>query len=372
MGTRKFILEGVSPYSDDTALAIQNFVYGRPARQGEHELRVAYPLYSIILFLPFSLISDFSLARAVWMTVLEVALLFNTYFAIKLARWAPSRWMLVWCFIFSVIWYHAFRPLINGNAVILIGLGITGGLLALRNKSDEMAGVLFAFCSIKPQVILIITIFLYFWSIKQKRFKFIIWHASTITLLILSSLLLISDWPLQNLAEIIRYPGYNPPGTFGSALAALLPGIGQQAGWIMTGILALMLLVEWRMSLRSDVNGVIWCAFLTLAASQWIGIQTDPGIFIVLIPCIILIFAIWEQRWKSIGLILTISSMILLLLGLWALFVFTLEPGYQPQQSPIMFFPLPLFVIVGLYWIRWWAIKPPSLWFDNVAMFDDF
>ena len=54
VGTKTFVQEEISPYSDDVALEIQNLVYGRPARNGEHELRVAYPFYSIFLFLPFT------------------------------------------------------------------------------------------------------------------------------------------------------------------------------------------------------------------------------------------------------------------------------------------------------------------------------
>ena len=75
MGTRKYVLQNVSPYSDETALAIQNFAYGHPAQSGEHELRVAYPLYSIIFFLPFAIIPKFAIARALWMTLLEAALM---------------------------------------------------------------------------------------------------------------------------------------------------------------------------------------------------------------------------------------------------------------------------------------------------------
>ncbi len=47
MGTKSFFEDGLSPYSDEVALRIQTMVYGRAARAGEHELRVAYPLYSI-------------------------------------------------------------------------------------------------------------------------------------------------------------------------------------------------------------------------------------------------------------------------------------------------------------------------------------
>ena len=56
VGTRSLFGEGLSPYSDQVALRIQTLVYGRAALPGEHELRVAYPLYSIVLFSPFALI----------------------------------------------------------------------------------------------------------------------------------------------------------------------------------------------------------------------------------------------------------------------------------------------------------------------------
>ena len=50
MGTRTFLTEDISPYSDETAKRIQVFAYGHPAGPGEHQLRVAYPLYSILFF----------------------------------------------------------------------------------------------------------------------------------------------------------------------------------------------------------------------------------------------------------------------------------------------------------------------------------
>src|SRR5690606_33385473 len=61
VGTKSYVQDGISPYSDEVALRIQDLVYGRPARSGEHELRVAYPFYSIFLFLPFSFFQDFSI-----------------------------------------------------------------------------------------------------------------------------------------------------------------------------------------------------------------------------------------------------------------------------------------------------------------------
>jgi len=366
VGTRVLVQEGISPYSDEAAVRIQTAAYGRPAQPGEHELRVAYPLYSIIFFLPFALISDFSLARALWMTLLEVALVGLTVFSIRLANWKPNRLFLVLFLVFSVLFYHSVRPIINGNAILLVGLFIAGGFLAMRNRADELAGVLFAFATIKPHIVLILLVYVLIWSYKQKRWRLIGWLIGSVFLLSASAALLIPDWILQNLREVLRYPGYNPPGTLRAALTAVLPGIGSRIGWAISALLGIVLMIEWWLSLRMNFRGFFWVACLTLTISQWIGIQTDPGNFIILMPALVLVFSLLGSRWKRAGQIFVSGSIALLLIGLWALFLATVEYGVQPQQSPLMFLPLPLYLLVTLYWVRWWAVGPPNMWFDSI------
>ena len=58
-----------------------------------------------------------------------------------------------------------------------------------------------------------------------------------------------------------------------------------------------------------------------------------------------------------------------LFFGLWWLFLTTIQRGDQPIQHPIMFFPLPLFMLLGLYWVRWWAIRPPRPLMDEMRIF---
>jgi hypothetical protein len=371
IGTKNFVFEGVSPYSDETALAAQQIAYGRPARNGESELRETSPLYSILVYLPFSLLNDFILSRALWMTVLEVALILIGYLSLRMTAWKLPIWLMILYFIFTIFWYHSFQPLSNGSVVILVCLAMTGGILALKNKSDELAGVLLAFCMIKPLLALILTIFFYYWTIKNRRYKFIIWHMSILGILILSSLLLMPDWPMQNLRETIHSFSPNSVSTFGKALASLLPGIGQRVGWVMTGLMALILLFEWRASIHSGTKGLLWCACLTLVASQWIGIPTDPGNFIIMFPGLALAFSLLEKRWVRIGNLLTMLSFLFLFVGIWLIFFASLPSGLTSQQSSIMFFPLPGFMLVILYWVRWWAIKPPKLWFDEISDDED-
>ena len=367
MGTRALVKDGISPYSDAAALKIQTFAYGRPARPGEHELRVAYPLYSVVLFIPFALIDDFVLARAAWMTLLEIGLVGLTFFSLSLAKWKPSTILLGWMLIFSVFWYHGLRPLINGNAVVLVAFVLLGGFLALRAGSEELAGVLFAFSTIKPQVVVLVLAFMFFWGLANQKGRMLVWMVGTVLLLSASAALIYPDWIVQNLREVIRYPSYNPPGTPGAAFASWWPEFGSRLGLGLSALMILLVLGEWWAARKADVRGVIWTACLTLTASQWIGIQTDPGNFIVLFPALIYAFGMIAERWKRGASLLAGGSLLVLLVGLWAIFISTLQRGDQPIQSPVMFFPLPAFVFVLLYWVRWWAITPPR---NRLDMFD--
>lgn len=367
VGTRSFITEGISPYSDEVALRIQDMVYGRPALEGEHELRVAYPLYSIIIFLPFALIKEFTMARAVWMTVLEFALVALCFLSLRVTRWKPTPLILMLLLIFSLFWYHGLRALILGNAVILVSLMVVGALLSIRGNEDEFAGVLLGFASIKPQVVVVLLIFITLWAINRRRWKIIFWMVGTIALLSAAAALLMPDWIMQNLREIIRYPGYNPPGTPAAVFAVYMPGVGQRVGQTVSIFLAVLLLIEWWFSLRGDFRAFLWAACLTLVASQWIGIQTDPGNFIVCYPALILILAMWDERWHRKSTLLIIGALVLLFVGIWLVFVRTLERSYQPIQSPMLFFPLPMFLFIGLYWVRWWAIRPLPTWISTLT-----
>lgn len=343
------LLHGETPYSDKTALEIQKMVYGRPAQPGEHELRVAYPIYSAIIFGPFALISNFTLARSLWMTFLEVIILGTSLLALKVIGWQPRVLTLSLFITFSLFWYHAVRPLINGNAVAVVAFLFVAVIWAIQNKRDALAGALLAFSTIKPQLALLPALFMLLWTLSQQRWRFIAWFFASLALLVVAGMMIIPAWPLQNLAEIMRYTGYNPPTTVGAALESWWPGLGRQLGWLVSIGMAGILFWEWKGVRHSDPARFLWIFSLTLVASQWIGITTDPGNFIVLVlPLVIVLKSLDDapngRMWLS-------AVLAVLLLGLWVLFLLTLPPGSQ-QQSPIMFFPLPLFLLIGLYFCR--------------------
>jgi hypothetical protein len=358
VGSQELIMTGNSPYTDAVALRIQTIAYGRPAQPGEHELRVAYPIYSALIFAPFALIQDFTFARAAWMTFLEACVFLLAVVSISLTKWKPSWLVLVIYFIFAFIWYHSVRPLINGNAVILVALLITLAFWAISRGQYELAGILLGLATIKPQVVILIWIFITLWGISTRRWKLLAWSYGTVFVLTIIGIIFIPDWILQNFYEVLRYPAYNPPGTPGAAFYEWVPGIGRQLGWGITLIVSVVLIIEWVATWRKDYEWFLWAACLTLVASQWIGIQTDPGNFIVLFFPLVYVMVNSENRWGKNAQIVSVLFMVFITIGLWFLFLSTVQYGDQPQQHSIMFFPLPLILFIGLYWVRWWATRP--------------
>lgn len=364
VGMRALIMDDLSPYSDEVALRIQTAAYGRAALPGEHELRVAYPLYSGILFTPFAMIEEYPLARALWMTLLEISLLGTALLSMRIAGWRPGIAVVFFFLLFSVLWYHGVRPLINGNAVIVVGLLIAAALAAIRSEQDEWAGVFLAYATIKPQVVILLILFVLVWALSKRRWKLVVWTIGSVILLSFVSTFFVPNWILQNIQEVLRYPGYNPPGTPGAAFQSWWPGIGTQLGWGLTILLGILMVVEWFVALGKDFRWFFWTASLTLVISQWIGIQTDPGNFVVLLPVLVLVFGAMQERWGKSAWIGIVMILLLLTISLWVLFLATVEHGAQPQQHPIMFFPLPFILLAGMYWIRHWAIRPQNVFLD--------
>jgi hypothetical protein len=367
IGTRALLFEGTSPYKESVAIRIQNTAYGHPAQEGEHELRVAYPLYSAFLFSPFALISNYVVARAIWMTILEMALILGAYINLRTTNWHPKLWLQAFYFLFAILWYHAVRGVINGNAVILVSFLISLFFYAVQRNNDSLAGVLLALTTIKPHLVILLVIFTCIWALYRSRWALFLWFLGTMAVLVIGGMLLVPNWIQQNIWEILRFPSYNPVLTLGEALGEWIPAIRNQIPWVIALVLGLLLIAEWWATRNKSFSHYLWACCLTLTVGQWIGIPTDPGNFIILFPALTIVLATWEKRWGRSGEFIVTGLLLSLLVGLWLLFITSLEKAYQPIQAPIMFIPLPAFMILGLYWVRWWIISPVHSVF-NVPM----
>ncbi len=345
LGTRLLLVEGQNPYSAETSIAIQEFMYGRPARANEDQVLFVYPLYSALVFTPFALIGDFVVARALWMTALEMALLALAIVSLRIANWRPAAPVLLLLLLFALIWYHSSRPLINGNASILVSLFIASALLSIRQKQDVAAGVFLALSTIKPQAVVLLLPLVLIWALSCRRYRIIASTLACLAALILLATLIEPAWISQNIEQVVAYPDYTRAGTPSAIFENWLPATGRWLGLALTVILTLLLLWQWRIAWKRDAVVLVPIAIFTLAVTNLIGITTAASNYIALLPGLILLMAYWRRDGGPFPDWPAVMTMALLFVGLWFLF-WTSRSGRA--QSPVMLFPLPLLLIISL------------------------
>src|SRR4026208_1994996 len=130
-GARAFLIEKIEPYGTEISQRVQDTVYGRVATESEYPFVLNDPFYIVLLYAPLALLSDFTLARAIWMLLSEAALVGIVLFAIKLSEWEPPRWIYASLLAFGLFSYFSLQSLISNSQAILLTFLYLAILLAL-------------------------------------------------------------------------------------------------------------------------------------------------------------------------------------------------------------------------------------------------
>ena len=358
VGAHYWVVKGINPYDPQVSLAAQEMIYGRPADPSNEEdlAHFVYPLPAMIFFAPFGLL-PYPIARTLWMTLLEISLPLLALIGVQLARWKPSRKLLISLMVFSVVWYHGFRSIIVGQFAVFEALFMAGALLAIQRRMDSVAGILLALTIAKPQMSFLLIPFILLWAARSKRWELISWTIGSIVALVGISLFLIPNWPLLWLRQMVEYPTYTSIGPPVSILAELIPTASRGITIGLTALALLYLAWEWWLAMGKEDRWFQWTAALTVVITNLVAFRTATTNYVVLLPVLCLIFKMLGERWDRRGIMFTWLALLILLIGLWTMFLISVEGN---TESAIMYLPLPFISLLGLLWSRWWIVSVPQ------------
>lgn len=364
---RSLVTAGTSPYSDIVTAQIQEAVKEENSFAEGNPPRYTSPLYSGVVILPFTLIGNNTLAHALWLTIQLVVFFMMLVFSLKLTAWKPAWYIFFLFSLFTIFSYHIVMPWLDGGLSIWASLFLVLAFLAISNNRYEFGGIFLALAAIQPQMVVLLLFFIIIWAVSQNRKILILWFFATLIFLSIIGLFLVPDWIIQYIRLLYNFRQNFPPGTLGFLFSNTWPGLGKQLGWLVTGAAVLILVVEWWQALRKDFRWFLWTACLTMVISQWIGIPTIPGNFSGLILPLILIGAMLTERWPKGGQWIAVLVSVSLFVWEWALWYFDLTSP-QPNMQLNLLIPLPMVLLIGLYWVRWWAIKPRRLLIEELRL----
>ncbi len=219
-----FLKYGNSPYSEPAAQRAQVIYYGRLATQAEDSLRLSIPFPVELFYFPFALISDYALARGLWMTFLEIALIALALYSLRLTGWKPARTFIPVFLAFSIIWVYGMLPLTGGSMVIFSSLAIVALLLAIRDGRDEMAGALLVVPFLQLDISILLVIFILWWALYHHRGRLVAGFLMTLTILMAASFFILSNWFFPFIAGLVSHLGYLPSLSPSGHLRILVAG----------------------------------------------------------------------------------------------------------------------------------------------------
>jgi hypothetical protein len=359
MGARYWLKEGISPYDKRVSLASQQMIYGRAAKpaEGEDVAHFVYPLHSMVFFGPFGLL-EFSAARTLWMTLLEFSLAGLAVVSVNLLDWKVSSVKLVFLVLFSLLWYYGVRTIIVGQFAGLNASLIAMVLLLILRGQDTGAGFLLALATAKPQMVFLLVPFIILWALSVRRRQIIFGFLAAFGLMMVVCLLLIPRWPLQMYYQLMDYLDYTSIGSPLSMIAGAAPGIENVLHWGLYIIVIGYLILEWFLAWGKGERWFVWTALLTVVVTNLVAFRGPTTNYVMMLPALFFIFKLLEDRWADVGRVAVVGWLVILFGGLWALSVVTVE---ENVEGAIMDLLPPFFCLLGLWWVRWWAINPPRL-----------
>lgn len=365
VGARAFIFERIDPYSGYVPDAVQKLVDEDDAGRGGDPYILDTPFHILLLYTPFTLLTDPSTARAIYALILEWALFALAMLSLRLTDWEAPRWFAILFVPFTVLNFYSFQAILGASPVILLALCYAGILFALQSGRDELAGGLMA-------------VSLYYWEAglpflalmawrcyKESRGRVLAGFGMLTIILIAVSIMVYPNW----LIPYLRAGMNNLRADYGysvvSVLQHILPSGGIYLAWSLIALLLVMLGYEWNASIDGDNRRLYWTACVTLAATPLLGFRTEMENLAVLIVPLACFLAVMYDRWRRAGAILTFFFLLIAFTLPWLLYLIAL-PKLETIAGELLFLFLPLFTLIGLYWIRWWAIRPPRLWADTL------
>ena len=314
-----------------------------------------------MLYFPFAILSDPQLARAIFTLLLELALFALVYLSLRLTDWESPPIFTILFILFGLFNFYTLQALYEASPVLLLALIYVGIIISMYAETDEITGALIAVSFYHWEVGAPFLILVLLRAYHEKRMRILAGFIMLNVILLFIAFLLYPNW----LLPFLRATSNNLRAAFGLNIFDVLSNLWPVQGvWIARALVVMLLLLlgyEFSAARSGDFRRFYWSACLSIAAAPLLGLRTEMEHLSALIIPLALIFAIVHERWKKYGSWLSISLMAIVFALPWGIDLFAFDVFGEISNDIVFLFP-PIFSIIGLYWIRWWALHPPRVW----------
>ncbi|MEW6285534.1 MAG: glycosyltransferase 87 family protein [Chloroflexota bacterium] len=365
-GARGFLLGDVEPYSSEVAQRTQNLIYGRRAQAGEYPYALNDPFPIVLLYLPLALFSDFAIARGIWMLLSQFALVWLMVSFLRALEWEPPGWLFISLLLCGVFGYYSLIAFGAGTPAVFLAAMFFAALYALRSSADELAGALLCLTFYQWEVSALFVLFLLVFVFLNHRWRVLAGFGMTLTVLLAVSFLAYPGWGLPYLRGVLSDWYRSDALRFGAYASRWFPNVEFSIGQWTATLLGVLVFWEWIQAVNAHFRHIVWTACLSLAVTPLMGFAIFPSNHVVLLPSLFLILMlVWERWTRRRGWLPPLILLAVFLVPFWLYVQFS--AGAPRLYADLLIVLPPLASLLGLYWVRWWAVRPPRIWADQLG-----
>lgn len=364
VGARAVLWQRANPYGEAVVSLTQRLAYGRPAGVGENPFIPTIPLYLLPIYFPFAATSSPVVARGLWIAAGQAALAATALLSLAVVEWHPPRGFVVALGSVAVLGLYSSLALLNGAPAVLLVLLYVAIIWAYANQHDEPAGAMLILCFFDWEAGALFVLLLLARVVQDRRWNVLAGAAMALVVLGIVSFLIFPGWPIPFLAATLASIRAPFGMTTAPGLELLFPGQALVADHLLAGVLGIVLIAEWWGGRQAGFRRFTWTACLTLTVTPLLGFRSELSNLVVLLPGVVLVCAAASQRPRYGGAIAAGFLAVTFLLpwfleGRWLIFG-------DARAHDVLFLILPVLTLLGLYWIRWWYVRPQQTWLDQV------
>lgn len=301
LGARELLLRGSDPYSAEVTREIQAGYYGRPldpSRPADprDQAAFAYPVY-VVFFLAPTTGLPFPIVQRTFFWLLVVVTSASTILWFRILRWSPHVEIRFSALALTMGSIAVMQGLKLQQISLVIAALICAAIKLLAADQAVAAGILLAVASVKPQLVLLLLIWLAIWTFGnwRRRYRFAVSFLVSMAILLAASEWYLPHWIPRFWHALREYRDYAPSSSVMDGL------IGTPWSWALEFLaLAALLVACWR-ERRHPANSESFAFMASMVLATTILLVPTPAQYnqVLLIPA--LFFFVKERRpiWQS-------------------------------------------------------------------------
>jgi hypothetical protein len=357
LGARELLLHHRDPYSPEVTREIQIGYWGRPLDPSrpldpKDQAGFAYPLFVVFLLAP-TIALPFSAVQTGFRWFLLILTAATVPLWLRALRWRPSRTTSAMLIVLTLGSFQAVQGIKVQQLGLLVGGLVAGSAALLAERRPGFAGVLLAFATIKPQLVLLLLAWLLLWAFSDwhRRRTFVWGFVSTMALLLAAAEYVLPGWVWRFRDAVTTYRQYND-----GAASVLDVLITPEWGRPLAGLTVLALAVLcWRFR-RAAIESSAFNLMLALVLAVTVVIvpKAAPYNQVLLLPGFLLPVRGWGTLWQK-------SALMRLILMICGLLIFW--PWLAASALTIAWLFLPAAEVQNAWAVPLWTILaiPPTV-----------